>query len=66
MNDSNLTEPQPPESPVSDATAAYQSSDAGEELVRVLDQYLADLEAGLAPPREQLLGFEGHEPIMVV
>ena len=38
-----------------DVTAAYQPGVAGEELVRVLDQYLADLEAGCAPSREKLL-----------
>ena len=38
-----------------DVTAAYQPGIAGEELVRVLDQYLADLEAGCATTREKLL-----------
>jgi tRNA A-37 threonylcarbamoyl transferase component Bud32/outer membrane protein assembly factor BamB len=38
-----------------DVTAVYQPGIAGEELVRVLDQYLADLEAGRAPSREKLL-----------
>jgi tRNA A-37 threonylcarbamoyl transferase component Bud32 len=38
-----------------DATAAYQPNPPAEELVRVLDQYLADLEAGCAPSREKLL-----------
>jgi serine/threonine protein kinase len=38
-----------------DATAAYRPDVAGEELVRVLDQYLADLERGQAPSREKLL-----------
>jgi hypothetical protein len=55
MSDPDLTRSQPPESAEADATAAYQPGDAGEALVRVLDQYLADLEAGRAPPREQLL-----------
>src|SRR5208282_6439245 len=38
-----------------DVTAAYPTGGSGEELVRVLDQYLADLEAGRAPAREKLL-----------
>ncbi len=57
-----MTNPEKPETqgsePVSepaDVTAAYPSGGSGEELVRVLDQYLADLEAGRAPPREKLL-----------
>ena len=58
----NPDKPEKPETrgsePVSepaDITAAYPTSGAGEELVRVLDQYLADLEAGRAPPRDKLL-----------
>ena len=38
-----------------DVTAVYTGGGSGEELVRVLDQYLADLEAGRAPSREKLL-----------
>ena len=58
----NPDKPEKPETrgsePVSepaDITAAYPTSGAGEELVRVLDQYLANLEAGRAPPRDKLL-----------
>ncbi len=39
----------------SGATGAYQPAEGGSELVRVLDQYLADLQAGRAPDRAQLL-----------
>jgi hypothetical protein len=39
----------------SGATGAYQPGEGGSELVRVLDQYLADLQAGRAPERAQLL-----------
>ena len=38
-----------------DATAVYPASGSGEEIVRILDQYLAELEAGTAPPGEKLL-----------
>ncbi len=52
----NPIEPdKPSESRTSDATADYRSGIAGEELVRVLDQYLADLDAGCAPSHERLL-----------
>jgi tRNA A-37 threonylcarbamoyl transferase component Bud32 len=51
--DSNPTPPN--HTPAPDATAAYQPKEPAEELVRVLDQYLADLEAGRAPSREKLL-----------
>ncbi len=36
-------------------TGAYQPEESASELVRVLDQYLADLQAGRAPDRAQLL-----------
>ncbi len=36
-------------------TGAYQPEESASELVRVLDQYLADLQAGRATDREQLL-----------
>jgi hypothetical protein len=54
MPDLDPTRAQPPTGGP-DATADYQPSAVGEKLARVLDQYLADLEAGRAPPREQLL-----------
>src|SRR5579871_5687049 len=36
-------------------TGVYQVEESASELVRVLDQFLTDLQAGLAPDREQLL-----------
>ena len=51
--DSSPTQPNQAFAP--DATAAFQPKDTASELVRVLDQYLSDLEAGRAPSREKLL-----------
>jgi outer membrane protein assembly factor BamB/tRNA A-37 threonylcarbamoyl transferase component Bud32 len=39
----------------SGATGAYQPDESASELVRVLDQYVADLQAGRAAERDQLL-----------
>ncbi len=55
MDNHDSTAPNSPEPGPTDATADYRSGAAGEELVRILDQYLADLEAGRAPSREELL-----------
>jgi tRNA A-37 threonylcarbamoyl transferase component Bud32/outer membrane protein assembly factor BamB len=55
MTEPDSQQTQPTAAGVPDATAAYQPHPQAEELVRVLDQYLADLEAGCAPPREKLL-----------
>ncbi len=55
MDNHASTTPSPPDPGATDATADYRSGVAGEELVRILDQYLADLEAGRAPSREKLL-----------
>jgi outer membrane protein assembly factor BamB/tRNA A-37 threonylcarbamoyl transferase component Bud32 len=46
---------QPPPSPEPPPTGPFQPKEAASELVRVLDQYLADLQAGRAPERSQLL-----------
>ena len=55
MDNRESTHPKPSDSGASEVTAAYVAGSSGEELVRVLDQYLADLEAGRAPSREKLL-----------
>ncbi|MBV9125027.1 MAG: protein kinase, partial [Planctomycetes bacterium] len=55
MTTPETTPPQPltPTEPA--ATETYRPNDAASELVKVLDQYLADLQAGRAPDRAQLL-----------
>ncbi len=55
MTDPGSKQTQPTDAEMPDATAAYQPKEPAEELVRVLDQYLANLEAGRAPPRDKLL-----------
>ena len=55
MTDRDMTRTEPTKAEPPDATAAYRPKDTASELVRVLDQYLADLEAGGAPSREKLL-----------
>ena len=47
------TQPVPTAGPP--ATGDFNPADSAAELVRVLDQYLADLQAGRAPERAQLL-----------
>ena len=55
MSEPDVTRIEPARTHGPDATAAYPPKDSAAELVRVLDQYLADLEAGRAPSREKLL-----------
>ena len=55
MSEPDVTRIEPARTHGPDATAAYPPKDSAAELVRVLDQYLADLEAGQAPSREKLL-----------
>lgn len=52
------SDPQPPNSnsaSLNDATCDYVNDGSTEELVRILDQYLADLKAGKQPNRQALI-----------
>jgi serine/threonine protein kinase len=53
--DSDATKRPTAASPAPEPTAIYRPLDSASELVRVLDQYLADLQAGLAPDKARLL-----------
>ncbi|MEI8379541.1 MAG: protein kinase [Planctomycetota bacterium] len=54
MSDSQLT-PVPERASEFEKTVVYSPADSAASLVNVLDQYLADLQAGKTPDREQLL-----------
>src|SRR5262245_34892463 len=54
MADPNATSNQVPSSSDAAATGSYGALDSAATLLKVLDQYLADLQAGQAPDRDAL------------
>ncbi len=55
MIDPHAASTLPPEPAKSPGTGPYNAQDTAAALVRLLDQYLADLQAGRAPDRAKLL-----------
>ena len=55
MPDPELDHPGSPESTASDATQAFAPIESATELARILDEYLAELQAGRSPDRAKLL-----------